>query len=282
MPEFEVDFIVRGLLPVQEYSIVAKKVAEKLDTVELNPTLGAATYLGAVGMPGLSAYSSFYSIGKPKRGETIFISSAAGAVGQLVGQLAKREGMKVIGSVGSQEKLDFIINELDFDAGFNYKVEATQKALERLAPEGIDLYFDNVGGEQLEGALANMKTFGRISKCLLACHLSHPFHGCKLLKMARKVACGMISQYEKPEKEIYKVKNLMQIVTLRLKVEGFVWSDPHMGPKHAIEHRNNVEQWLLDGSLKAPLHIVAGIERGPEELASFLRGNVFGKSLLAL
>jgi NADPH-dependent curcumin reductase CurA len=92
----------------------------------------------------------------------------------------------------------------------------------------------------------------------------------------------MISQYEKSDDEIYKIKNLMQIVTRRLKVEGFVWNDPHMGPKYALEHQGNVEKWLLDGSVKTPMHVVTGIERGPEELVSFLKGNVFGKSVLAL
>ena len=101
-------------------------------------------------MPGLTAYSSFYAIGKPKRGETIFISAASGAVGQIVGQLAKNEGLKVIGSVGSDEKLDFIIKELDFNDGFNYKKEKPSKALKRLAPGGIDIYYENVGGEHLD------------------------------------------------------------------------------------------------------------------------------------
>lgn len=109
--------------------------------------------------------SSFYEIGQPKKGETIFISAASGAVGQLVGQLAKHEGLTVIGSVGDVKKLDFIVNELGFDAGFNYKKEKPAEALARLAPEGIDIYYENVGGEQLEAAINAMKNFGRISTC---------------------------------------------------------------------------------------------------------------------
>ena len=113
-------------------------------------------------MPGLTAYSSLYEIGKPKRGETIFISAASGAVGQIVGQLAKHEGLTVIGSVGSDEKLAFMKNELKFDDGFNHKKEKASDALARLAPNGIDIYFENVGGEQLEAAIGAMNDFGRI------------------------------------------------------------------------------------------------------------------------
>lgn len=116
-----------------------------------------------MGMTGLTAYSSLYEIGQPKKGETIFISSAAGAVGQIVGQLAKREGLRVIGSVGDDAKLDFIVNELGFDGGFNYKKEnSALEALQRLAPDGVDIYYENVGGEQLSAALECMNVFGRI------------------------------------------------------------------------------------------------------------------------
>ena len=149
---------------IEEYSAIpaeALKYLEKLD----NPyNLDPAIYVGALGMPGLTAYSSFYEIGQPKKGETIFISAASGAVGQLVGQLAKHEGLTVIGSVGSDEKLSFIEKELGFDGGFNYKKEKPADALKRLAPKGIDIYYENVGGEQLEAAIDAMSDFGRISK----------------------------------------------------------------------------------------------------------------------
>lgn len=116
-------------------------------------------------MPGLTAWSGLHKIGQPKKGETIFVSSAAGAVGQLVGQIAKREGLTVIGSVGSDEKLDFITKELGFDAGFNYKKEKPAEALPKLAPNGIDIYFENVGGDHLEAALTSMNTEGRVAVC---------------------------------------------------------------------------------------------------------------------
>ena len=162
--KFAPNDIVRSLLPLQEYAAVVESTVEKLETVKMREGIDPRMYLGALGMPGLSAYSSFYDIGKPKRGETIFISSAAGAVGQLVGQLAKHEGLSVVGSVGSDEKLDYITNGLGFDSGFNYKKEKPREALQRLVRDGLDIYYDNVGGEHLEAALANMKPFGRIGK----------------------------------------------------------------------------------------------------------------------
>lgn len=155
--------------PIEEYSVFGKEFAEKARKLENPHNLDPKVFLGALGMPGLTAWSSFYEIGKPKKGETIFISAASGAVGQLVGQLAKHEGLKVIGSVGNDDKLDFILNELKFDSGFNYKKEKPSEALKRLAPEGIDIYYENVGGEHLEAAINAMNPFGRIGKFLPPC-----------------------------------------------------------------------------------------------------------------
>ena len=158
--KFKEGDVVVGMLGMEEYSVATEAdMLRKLDNpYNLDPKL----FVGALGMPGLTAYSSFYDIGKPKKGETIFISAASGAVGQIVGQLAKHEGLTVIGSVGSDEKLDFVIKELGFDHGFNYKKEKPSEALEKLAPNGIDIYYENVGGEQLEAALNATNNFGRI------------------------------------------------------------------------------------------------------------------------
>lgn len=125
-------------------------------------------------MPGLTAYSSFYEIGQPKKGETIFISAASGAVGQIVGQLAKHEGLTVIGSVGSDAKLDFIKKDLNFDDGFNYKTEKPVEALNRLAPKGIDIYYENVGGDQLDAALEALNQFGRIGNDTFSLSPAYP------------------------------------------------------------------------------------------------------------
>jgi NADPH-dependent curcumin reductase CurA len=161
---FHINDLVHGLLPLQEYTPVSAKTAERLEIIHNPRGLEENLFLGALGMPGLTAYSSLYAVGKPKRGETIFISSAAGAVGQIVGQLAKLKGLTFIGSIGSTEKLKFVVDDLGFDGGFNYKSETAAEALPRLAPQGLDIYYDNVGGEQLEAALLNMKMKGRISK----------------------------------------------------------------------------------------------------------------------
>lgn len=166
-PEFSPgDLIISNFLRFEEYGqysgsdIQTLKIRKLINPYHLDPKI----FLGALGMTGLTAYSSLYAIGKPVRGETIFVSAASGAVGQVVGQLAKREGLKVIGSVGSDEKVKFITEELDFDAGFNYKKEKPREALKRLAPAGIDIYYENVGGETLEAALEAMNPWGRVGK----------------------------------------------------------------------------------------------------------------------
>jgi len=168
--EYSAGDLVLADLPFAEFAtLTAEDIPFKIRAVLPNPFGWTgddlALYLGPVGMTGLTAFSALYEIGKPKKGETIFVSSAAGAVGQMVGQIAKREGMRVIGSVGSDEKLEFITRELGFDAGFNYKIERAGEALKRLAPEGVDVYFDNVGGEQLDAALEAMNERGRIIAC---------------------------------------------------------------------------------------------------------------------
>lgn len=164
-PTFRGGDLVTGILPIEEYSQVTQEFAEiMLSRLENTSAFDLELFMGPLGMPGLAAHASFYNIGRPAAGETIFISTAAGAVGQVVGQLAKMEGLKVIGSVGNFEKVRFTTDELGFDGAFNYREESTKDALDRLAPEGIDIYFDNVGGEQLEAALSAMKRNGRIGE----------------------------------------------------------------------------------------------------------------------
>lgn len=166
--EYKEGELVVTFVPIAEYAIVQPEIIDSFGMCYRihNPyNLYLGCFLGVLGIPGLTAWSSLYKIGKPKRGETIFVSSAAGAVGQVVGQLAKLEGLKVIGSVGLDEKLEFIVQELGFDAGTNYKRESTSEALKRLCPEGIDIYYENVGGEMLDAALAAMKQNGRVVVC---------------------------------------------------------------------------------------------------------------------
>ena len=249
--------VVSGFLPIQEYVSVPSTMVAGIDVIS-NP-LGLEdirAFLGPLGMPGLTAYSSLYEIGKPKKGDTIFISSASGAVGQVVGQLAKHEGLKVIGSVGTDDKLNYILNDLGFDGGFNYKKEKTADALARLAPEGLDIYYENVGGEQLDAALFAMKDFGRI------------------------VACGMIAQYNLQPNERYGVKNMFLMVSKRLTMRGFIVGDPGMGDKWAKEHKERVSKWIKDGSFKPMIAETVGIDKAAEGLVGIFRGENFGKAVL--
>ncbi|KAH6844745.1 hypothetical protein B0I37DRAFT_446724 [Chaetomium sp. MPI-CAGE-AT-0009] len=252
--------LVLGYLPTGEYVSLDKNRLAAIQTKIHNPhgLKDLGLFIGPLGMPGLTGWSSLHEIGQPKKGETIFISSAAGAVGQVVGQIAKREGLKVIGSVGSDDKLEFIIKELGFDGGFNYKKEKTADALKRLAPEGLDIYYENVGGEQLEAALDAMNDFGRI------------------------VACGMISQYNVPAEKRYGVKNLFLVVSKRLTMRGFIVGDPGFGDKYSQEHQEKMQQWLAEGSVKAKLHVVDGIDKAAEGLVSIFEGKNFGKAVLKI
>ena len=204
-------------------------------------------------MPGLTAYSSLYKIGKPKKGETIFISAASGAVGQVVGQLAKHEGLTVIGSVGSDEKLDYILNEIGFDGGFNYKKESPADALSRLAPNGLDIYYENVGGAHLEAALDKLNTFGRI------------------------VACGMISEYNSAP---YPIKNLHHVITKSLKMEGFIVANPGFGDAYIEELQKRVQPWIKQGTFKTRTHETIGIDNAAEGLVGIFHGRNMGKAVL--
>lgn len=257
-PNFKSGDLVNGFIPHEEYSSLSKEQTAALKRIDNPYHLDIWAYLGPLGSSGLTAYSSLYSIGKPVKGETIFVSAASGAVGQFVGQIAKHEGLRVIGSVGSDDKLDFILNELKFDGGFNYKKEKPADALKRLAPKGVDIYYDNVGGEQLEAALDVMNNFGRI------------------------VACGMISDYNKAPEDKYPIKNLMHVVTKRLEFKGFIVSDANMGPVYLKERDEKLGQWLSDGSFKAKYTITEGIENGPEALVGMLQGKNFGKAVLKI
>jgi NADPH-dependent curcumin reductase CurA len=250
--------ITLGITPIEEYSLLDAETVKTVRKLENPYNLDPKYFLGPLGMPGLTAWSSFYEIGQPKKGETIFISAASGAVGQLVGQLAKHEGLRVIGSVGDDKKLAFIKDELNFDDGFNYKTEKAADALARLAPNGIDIYYENVGGEQLEAAINAMNNFGRI------------------------VACGMISQYNLRPEESYPIKNLMQVVAKRLTMRGFIVSDENMGPKHAKEHQEKLQKWLSEGTFKAKLSVTEGIDNAVDGFLGMLSGKNFGKAVLQI
>ena len=246
--------IIIGQLPIQEYIALDETSIKQVRPLD-NP-LGLKdlrVFLGPLGMPGLTAYSSFYEIGKPKKGDTILISAASGAVGQVVAQLAKREGLRTIGSVGSDEKLDYILSELGFDSGFNYRREKPSEALARLAPDGLNIYYDNVGGEHLEAALDALNDFGRI------------------------VACGMISDSSGAP---YLIKNLHSIIPKRLTMRGFIVVDPEFGPAYFEKHQKDMQKWIKEGSIRSLFHETVGIENAAEGLAGIFEGKNKGKALL--
>ncbi|KAF2232348.1 NAD(P)-binding protein [Viridothelium virens] len=257
--------IVRTFGPLQEYWAVDKEAINDVNPVTQLPLVEKLSnphgidlmeFLGAVGMPGVTAYSSFHEIGKPKKGEVIFISAASGAVGSLVGQLAKHQGLTVYGSVGDDDKLKYIINELGFDGGFNYKKEEPKEALARLAPDGIDIYFENVGGETLQAAFDALRTFGRI------------------------IVSGMISQYNLPREKQYRLAGTETIFGRRIKIQGFILGDPDFGPKWGKEHVDNVSQWIAEGSFKTKYHVTRGMDDAIDGLLDIFRGGNFGKAIL--
>ncbi|KAL9003695.1 MAG: hypothetical protein Q9188_003455 [Gyalolechia gomerana] len=271
--------VVIGMMPIAEYSVVAAETTNSLvRKLDNKHQLDLKIFLGALGMPGLTAYSSLYAIGEPKKGETIFISAASGAVGQVVGQLAKHEGLTVIGSVGSDEKLDFIINNLKFDDGFNYKKEKPAEALARVAPKGIDIYYENVGGEHLDAALDAMTNHGRIGECFPLGQLQQTGK-----TYTFSVTSGMISQYNVASAdERYPIKNITNVVWKRLKMQGFIVTDPDMGPKYAAEHQEKVAQWIKDDSFITQQSVTNGIDNAIDGFLGMLKGENFGKAVLTI
>jgi NADPH-dependent curcumin reductase CurA len=248
-PALKAGDVVTGILGVQEWAAVKAKELNKVD-LSLAP---AATWLSVLGMPGLTAYFGLLEIGQPKPGDTVLISGAAGAVGAVCGQIAKIKGCRAIGIAGGLQKCAYL-RELGFDAAIDYQHENLRAALQQHCPKGIDVYFDNVGGEILDEALAR-----------LAMH-------------ARVVICGAISQYNSPE-GFRGPKNYMSLLVNRARMQGFVVFD--FAARYA-EGIRAMAGWLKDGSLVAREDIVRGLDTFPETLNKLYRGENFGKLILEL
>lgn len=215
--------------------------------------VGLATYLGALGMPGMTAYFGLLDVGRPKEGDTVLVSAAAGAVGSVVGQIAKLKGCRAIGIAGGPEKCEWV-RELGFDACIDYKSEDVPKGLRRHCPDGIDVYFDNVGGEILDAALA------------------------RLARNARVAICGAISQYNNTG-AMRGPSNYMSLLVNRARMEGFVVID-YM-PRYP-EAMREMAGWIAEGKLQAREDVVEGFERFPEALAKLFKGENTGKLVLKL
>jgi NADPH-dependent curcumin reductase CurA len=212
-----------------------------------------STALGVLGMPGFTAWYGLFEIGRPEEGETIFVSGAAGAVGSAVGQMARVAGCRVIGSAGSAEKVAWI-RELGCDAAFDYRERTPREALAELAPDGVDIYFDNVGGDHLEAAIGALRTYGRI------------------------VACGSISRYNDAE-PTPGPRNMFMVVTKRLRLQGYIITDH--GDRFG-EFARQATEWVRDERLRYRETIVEGIENAPSAFLGLLRGANIGKMLVAV
>jgi len=217
---------------------------------KIDPALGSPEdWVGPLGTTGLTAWFGIRDVGAIKAGETVLVSAASGAVGQMVGQIAKLEGCRVIGTAGTAEKCAILVDELGFDAAINYREASDlESAIAEHAPEGIDVFFDNVGGPLLDAALANLRLNGRA------------------------VICGRISQTAATE--LYGVQNLGLLIGKRARVEGFIVSD---FADQFPEARAALSRHLREGAIKQHLHVIEGLDQAPTALAMLFEGGNIGK-----
>ncbi|WP_329492845.1 NADP-dependent oxidoreductase [Kitasatospora herbaricolor] len=250
-PGFQPGDHVVGTFGVQEYVVSDGKGVLKVD-----PALAPlSTYLGALGMPGMTAYFGLLDVGALKEGETVVVSGAAGAVGTMVGQIAKVKGCRVIGIAGGADKCAVLTGELGFDAAIDYRADDVRKALRELAPDGVDVYFDNVGGDILDAVLTR-----------LALH-------------ARVVICGAISQYNN-ETQVQGPSNYLSLLVRRARMEGFVVFD--YAPRFGAAARE-LAGWIATGQIKVKEHVVSGsLDDFPATLQMLFRGENVGKLVLEL
>jgi NADPH-dependent curcumin reductase CurA len=247
-PGIAVGDYVGGVFGVQEYAVVPGKAVNKIDA----PKNELPVYIGGLGMPGITAYFGLLEVGRPEAGNTVVVSGAAGAVGSVVGQIAKIKGCTVVGIAGGTEKCNYVTHELGFDAAIDYKSENVFTALRKHCPSGIDVFFDNVGGDILDAALAN-----------LALH-------------ARVVICGAISQYNNTT-PIKGPSNYLSLLVNRASMTGMVVTD---FLARASEARAAMTQWRKEGKLKTREHIVEGLSTFPETLLMLYTGKNEGKLVL--
>ena len=251
-PDFEVGDIVNAGIGWQEYGVAGGDGLRKIDSAIAPISTGS----GILGMPGLTAYFGLLKVGKLQDGETVFVSGAAGAVGSVVGQIAKIKGCRVVGSAGSDEKVAYIVDELGFDAAFNYKkVDDYYAELEKHFPDGIDVYFDNVGGRITDAVFPNLRVKGRVA------------------------ICGQISQYNLEQPETGP-RFLWFLITKQARIEGFLVSE--FSDQHA-EALVEMADWLREGKLKYRETIQeGGIENAPAAFISMLKGGNIGKQLVKI
>jgi hypothetical protein len=248
-PGFAVGDHVTGAFGVQEHALCDGRGVVKVD-----PGLAALpTYLGTLGLTGMTAYFGLLEVGRPQEGDTVVVSGAAGAVGSVAGQIAKLKGCRVVGIAGGEEKCRWLVDELGFDAAVDYKAEDVRAALKQHAPKGVDVYFDNVGGEILDAVLT------------------------RLARGARVVICGAISQYNATG-SVQGPKNYLSLLVARASMTGMVVFD--YADRYA-EAAAEMAGWLQDGRLTTREHVVqGGIEAFPDTLLKLFAGENVGKLVL--
>ena len=248
-PKFAVGDQVVGMLGWQQFGVTAGAGLNKIDASRAP----MSAFLGVLGMPGVTAWVGLLDICQPKAGETVVVSAASGAVGSVVGQIAKLKGCRAVGIAGGKAKCDYVVKELGFDACIDHKAGKLDADLKAAVPNGIDCYFENVGGEILDAALRRMNAFSRIA------------------------VCGLISQYNATEP--YGVKTIQSILTNRIKVQGFIVSDRMELWAKALPE---LIGWVAGGKIKYRETVAQGIENAPKAFIGLLKGENFGKQLVKL
>src|SRR5476649_1740611 len=252
-PKFAAGDHVAGGFGVQEYCLADPAKLAQIGLSKIDLRMGTSSqWLNALGMPGMTGYFGLIEVGKPKAGETVVVSGAAGAVGQTVGQVAKINGCRVVGIAGGKEKCDFVVNELGFDACIDYKGGSVRDGLKEHCPQGVDVYFDNVGGEILDTVLTRINLKARI------------------------VICGAISQYNNTT-PVKGPANYLSLLVNRARMEGIVVFDYadryHVGIAA-------ISKWMKEGKFVSKEDIVQGLENFPQALNMLFEGKNFGKLVL--
>ncbi len=248
-PGFKPGDFVNGALGWQEYAVTDGAGVRKVDGAKAP----LSCYLGVLGMPGVTAWVGLLDIAQPKAGETVVVSAASGAVGSVVGQIAKLKGCRAVGIAGGPEKCGYVTTELGFDGCVDHRAGRLYEDLQVAAPKGIDVVFENVGGPVLDAALGLMNPFGRVT------------------------ICGLVSQYNAAEP--YGIRHMRSVLTNRLRMQGFIVSDRmELWPRALAE----LGEWVADGKIKYRESVAHGLERAPRAFLGMLRGENFGKQLVEL
>ncbi|WP_395058080.1 NADP-dependent oxidoreductase [Polaromonas sp.] len=249
---FAVGDYVNAGLDVQEYCLIPEAQIKRSGMFKIDARLGLTSWLNVLGMPGMTGYFGLMDVGQPKAGETVVVSGAAGAVGQTVGQIAKLKGCRVVGIAGGKAKCDWVVNELGFDACIDYKAGDVKAGLKEHCPKGVDIYFDNVGGDILDAVLT------------------------RITRGARIIICGAISQYNNTT-PVKGPANYLSLLVNRARMEGIVVFDYADRYPLAIAE---MAGYLKDGKMKSKEDVVDGIENFPETLLKLFNGENFGKLVL--